>query len=216
MSCRIYMVRHGETDWNATSRLQGHSNVPLSERGRRQAEQLGRRLAALKFDAFYASDLVRAYETARIIALHHNNQDIKTLPQLRELNFGRWEGLSINEIQGQYPEEIKQWWETPLLTRIPGGESLDEVVKRTVTAVKKIVESHGDGNVVLVSHGGVIRSVVGTVLGMDMNKYWRLRQDNACLNIIDFPEWDKGILMLFNDRSHLEIAYDCLSDAGRK
>lgn len=216
MSCRIYMVRHGETDWNATSRLQGHSNVPLSEQGRRQAELLGRRLAALKFDAFYASDLVRAYETARIIALHHNNQDINTMPELRELNFGRWEGLSINEIQGQYPEEIKQWWETPLLTRIPGGESLDEVVKRTVTAVKKIVESHGDGNVVLVSHGGVIRSVVGTVLGMDMNKYWRLRQDNACLSIIDFPAWDKGILMLFNDRSHLDISYDCLPDAGRK
>lgn len=214
MGCRIYMVRHGETDWNATSKLQGHSNVPLSDNGRRQAELLGKRLAALKFDGFYASDLTRAYETARIISQHHGSQEIKTLPELRELNFGLWEGLSISEIKGRYPEEIKQWWETPLVTRIPGGESLGEVVKRTVAAVKKIVENHVQGNVILVSHGGVIRSVVGTVLGMDMNKYWRLRQDNACLNIVDFPEWDKGILMLFNDRSHLEFPCGCLPGAN--
>jgi alpha-ribazole phosphatase/probable phosphoglycerate mutase len=163
----------------------------------------------MKFDGIYASDLNRAYETARIISLHHN-QDIWTMPELRELNFGRWEGLDVNEIKGKYPEEIQKWWEKPLLTRIPGGETLDEMVKRTVTAVKKIVESHSKGSVLLVSHGGVIRSIVGTVLGMDLNKYWRLRQDNACLNIIDFPEWDKGILMLFNDRSHLELPSNCL------
>lgn len=215
MSCCIYMVRHGETEWNATSILQGHTNVPLSAQGRHQAELLGRRLAALEFDAFYSSDLARAYETARIISQHHNNQDIKTLPELREINFGRWEGFSINEIQGMYPEEVKQWWEKPLLTKLPGGESLGEVVKRTVTVVKNIVESHSKGNVLLASHGGVIRSVVGTVLGIDLNEHWRLHQDNACLNIIDFPEWDKGILMLFNDRSHLEFPCDCMPDGRR-
>ncbi|OQA07625.1 MAG: Phosphoserine phosphatase 1 [Firmicutes bacterium ADurb.Bin373] len=205
MSCRIYMIRHGETVWNVASKLQGHANVTLSDNGRRQAELLGRRLSGLKFDQFYASDLARAYETARIIAQYHNNQDIKTLQELREISFGRWEGFSINEIQGLYPEEIKQWWKTPLQTRAPGGESLGDLVKRTVTVVKNIVESRSGGNILLVTHGGVIRSVVGTVLGMDLNEHWRLRQDNACLNIIDFPEWDKGILMLFNDHSHLEF-----------
>ena len=203
MSCRIYMIRHGETVWNVASKLQGHANVALSDNGRRQAELLGKRLSGLKFDQIYASDLARAYETARIIAQYHNNQDIKTLQELREISFGRWEGFSINEIQGLYPEEIKQWWKTPLQTRTPGGESLGDLVKRTVTVVKNIVESRSGGNILLVTHGGVIRSVVGTVLGMDLNEHWRLRQDNACLNIIDFPEWDKGILMLFNDHSHL-------------
>lgn len=215
MGCRIYLVRHGETEWNASMKYQGHADVPLSDQGRNQAVLLGKRLAALKFDGFYASDLARAYETARIISQHHN-QDIKTLPELRELNFGCWEGLDINEIKGRYPEEIKQWWESPLLTRIPGGETLDEMVERTTTAVKNIVKSYSNGSVVLVSHGGVIRSIVGTVLGMDLNKYWRLRQDNACLSIIDFPEWEKGILMLFNDRSHLEFPYGCLpGDIGK-
>ena len=112
------------------------------------------------------------------------------------------EGFSIVEIRA-YPEEITQWWKTPLQTRTPGGESLGDMVKRTVTVVKNIVESRSGGNILLVTHGGVIRSVVGTVLGMDLNEHWRLRQDNASLNIIDFPEWDKGILMLFNDHSHL-------------
>ncbi|MDD4335421.1 MAG: histidine phosphatase family protein [Desulfotomaculaceae bacterium] len=199
------MIRHGETVWNVASKLQGHANVTLSDNGRRQAELLGRRLAGLKFDGFYASDLARAYETARIISQYHNSQDIKTLPELREMNFGRWEGFSINEIQEMYPEEIKQWWETPLRTRLPGGESLGDVVKRTVTVVKTIVESRSGGNVLLVTHGGVIRSIVGTVLGMDLTEHWRLRQDNACLNIIDFLEWVKGILMLFNDLSHLDF-----------
>jgi alpha-ribazole phosphatase len=209
MGCRIYLIRHGETEWNASLRYQGQTDVPLSEEGKQQAELLGRRLSALKFDGFYASDLTRAYETARIISLHHKQQ-VKKIPELREMNFGRWEGLNYKEIMGIYPEEIKQWWEKPLQTRIPGGETLDMMIKRTISAVRTIVESHSEGSIVVVSHGGVIRSLVGTVLGMDMNKYWRLRLDNACLNIIDFPEWEKAILMLLNDRSHLDIPCDCL------
>ncbi len=204
MGCRIYLIRHGETVWNVASKLQGHTNVTLSDNGRRQAEQLGKRLACLKFDQFYASDLARAGETARIIARHHENRDVLMLRELREMNFGRWEGFSIKEIQGMYPDIIKQWWKTPLQTRLPGGESLGDLVQRVVAVVKNIVENSNGSNVLLVTHGGVIRVIVGSVLGMDLNEHWRLRQDNASLNIIDFPEWNKGILMLFNDCSHLE------------
>jgi alpha-ribazole phosphatase len=207
MGCRIYLVRHGETEWNASLKYQGQTDVPLSETGKKQADLLGKRLAASKFDGFYSSDLARAYETAGIISLYHKQQ-IKRIPELREINFGLWEGLDYKEIMGKYPDEIKQWWEKPLLARIPGGETMDEMIKRTTTTVRTIVESHNSGNIVVVTHGGVVRSIVGTVLGMDMNKYWRLRLDNACLNIIDFPEWDKGVLTLFNDCSHLEVPFD--------
>ena len=93
MSCRIYMIRHGETVWNVASKLQGHANVALSDNGRRQAELLGKRLSGLKFDQIYASDLARAYETARIIAQYHDNQDIETLQELREIVL-RWKGLA--------------------------------------------------------------------------------------------------------------------------
>ncbi|MCL6560770.1 MAG: alpha-ribazole phosphatase [Firmicutes bacterium] len=208
MSCRVYLVRHGETEWNALMKFQGQTDVPLSDRGREQAELLGRRLAGEKFQGFYSSDLKRALETAKIIASPHR-QEIKTVPQLRELNFGSWEGLTVQEIKESFGEELKRWWESPLTTRIPGGETLAEMVERNVTALKKIVERHQGENVAVVSHGGSIRSIVASVLGIDLNKYWRLRLDNACLNIIDFPEWEKAILMLFNDCSHLSFSINC-------
>ncbi|NLI12682.1 alpha-ribazole phosphatase [Pelotomaculum propionicicum] len=215
MGCRIYLVRHGETEWNTTMRYQGHTDIPLSDKGRLQAKLLAGRLAGQKFAGFFASDLKRAHETAQIISSLHG-MEINTLPDLRELNFGLWEGLSVKEINKAFPEESKRFWEKPLFVRIPGGETLHEMANRAVAAVKKIVERHSGDNIVIVTHGGVIRSLVGTVLGMDLNKHWRLRLDNACLNIIDFPDWENGILMLFNDCSHLSGAPDCLpGTAGR-
>lgn len=215
MSCRIYLVRHGETEWNALMRYQGQTDVPLSENGRRQARLLAQRLAGEEFRGFYASDLKRAYETATIISSYHG-MEVEAVPELRELNFGAWEGLTAGEIKKLFADEVKRWWESPLSTRIPGGETLAEMVERSVGAIKRIVETHGEGNVVVVAHGGAIRSIVGSVLGMDLNKYWRLRLNNACLNIIDFPEWEKGVLMLFNDCSHLKFPINCICMSSAK
>ena len=202
MGCRVYLVRHGETAWNSLLRFQGQTDIPLSDEGRRQAGRLALRLAREKFCACYASDLARAFETAEILARPHG-LPVQKIPALRELNFGVWEGLTGPEIEKLYAAEIRQWWSSPLTTRIPGGETLAEVVERATRAVKGIVESHGEGKILVVSHGGAIRSIVGSVLGMDLNQYWRLRLDNASLNILDFPTWEKGILLLFNDNSHL-------------
>ncbi|KUK82961.1 MAG: Fructose-2,6-bisphosphatase [Pelotomaculum thermopropionicum] len=205
MSCCIYLIRHGETEWNALMKYQGQTDVPLSDNGRRQAELISKRLASERIQGIYASDLIRAYETANIISAHHDLR-VKTVPNLRELNFGAWEGLTQKELKETFANEIRQWWKNPLSTRIPGGESLNEMVERSVKVIKNLVEKHAGENVVVVTHGGVIRSIVGSVLEMDLNKYWRLRLDNACLNIIDFPAWEKGILMLFNDCSHLKFS----------
>lgn len=209
MNCRIYLVRHGVTEWNALMKFQGHTDVPLSPEGREQAQLLARRLAGEDIQGFYASDLKRAQETAKIIAAPHG-LNIEKVPDLRELNFGAWEGMTSKEIKESFASEVKLWWDNPLSTRVPGGETLEEMVKRNVTALKRIVEANSDKKVVVVSHGGSIRSIVASVLGMDLNKYWRLRLDNACLNIIDFPEWEKGILMLFNDCSHLKFPVECV------
>ncbi|MDD4237144.1 MAG: alpha-ribazole phosphatase [Desulfotomaculaceae bacterium] len=202
MSCRVYLIRHGETEWNTTMKFQGRTDIPLSERGRRQAVSLGKRLAALKLDAFYASDLVRAYETATIISSHHG-LPIETVPGLRELNFGAWEGLTSTEIKKLFPDEIKQWWENPFSIRIPGGETYNELIERSVKAIKKLVARHSDGQVVVVTHGGAIRSIVCSVLGIDLSKYWQLGLHNGSLSILDFTGWEYGILTLFNDCSHL-------------
>jgi len=220
LACRIYLVRHGETAWNAQLKFQGHADIALSPKGLVQAEKLSRRLAKCEIAAVYASDLTRAYETARILARPHH-LDVIPCCAFREINFGLWEGLTIEEIKKEYRELLRQWWHGPLETRVPQGETLDEVVNRVNRLVKEIVVKHATQQIIIVSHGGPIRAIVGTVLGMDLNQYWRLRLDNGCLTIIDFPAssrpgWkpglpeacptslNKGIVALLNDCSHLE------------
>lgn len=205
MSCRIYFVRHGETPWNALRKIQGHSDVVLSERGRGQAEMLSRRLAHEKIDYFYSSDLIRACETAEIIAQPHQS-NVFTTPALRELNFGVWEGLTASEIEKMYPEHMKKWWSNPLDIDLPGGEKLSEMVARCVGEVKRLIQEHNRDTLLVVAHGGTIRCIICSMLGIDLNALWRLHLDNACLNMVDFPRWENGILKLFNDGAHLRQA----------
>ena len=158
-----------------------------------------------KIQGFICQRFKRARETAAIISKHqqHNCPAIETLPELRELNFGEWEGMTMQEVAALFNDDLKRWWENPVSVRIPGGETMGELADRCLGALKQIVRRHNGGNVLIVTHGGPIRTITASVLEMDLNKYWRLQMDNACLSIIDFPQWEKGILMLFNDCSHL-------------
>lgn len=202
MSCRVFLIRHGETMWNSQMKFQGHVDIPLSERGIEQAGALAGRLAGQKISAVYSSDLGRAFETARRIADPHG-LGVISRPALREMHFGDWEGLTFKEIRERYGDLIKQWWANPLGMNVPGGEGLSGIASRVVPALREIVEKHMDEQVAVVCHGGPIRCLVSTVLSMDLNKYWKIRQDNASLNILDFSDWDSGIVSLLNDRSHL-------------
>ncbi|MFZ5596918.1 MAG: alpha-ribazole phosphatase [Bacillota bacterium] len=203
MGCRIFLIRHGETVWNSEMKLQGHADIPLSDRGIAQAEALAGRLEHQKIAAVYCSDLGRAVETASRLASPRGIGPV-SMPELREINFGLWEGLTFKEIREKYGDAVKKWWSTPLSMRVPGGEGLSDLVSRVVPAVRRIVEAHDGEQVAVVCHGGPIRCLISTVLNMDMNKYWKIRQDNAALNIIDFSDWDSGVVALLNDRSHLE------------
>ncbi len=204
MSCRIYFVRHGQTTWNAESKFQGHTDVPLSSMGVGQAESLAKRLTGYRISAFYTSDLSRAVKTAEILAQPHN-LPVVPIPGLREVNFGSWEGkVFSNEVKDKLIKSGKSWWDSSLEGSGPRGESLSQMSARVNESIRSIVERHlDDQEIVVVSHGGVIRAVIAVVLGMDLVHYWRLRLDNACLNIIDFNSPDKGMLVLFNDLSHL-------------
>jgi len=202
LGTRLYLVRHGETLWNHAMRYQGHADIGLSEKGLEQARAIAVRLAKERIDAVYASDLKRTFETAALIAAEHG-LPVTALKSLREIHFGEWEGLTRTEIAERYPEVSQRWWNNPLDTRIPSGESLRDVKTRVVAALLDIVAGHPDGNVVVVSHGGSIRVAIGHFAKMDLNEYWRLRQDNAALNIIEVFDQDRAMLLLFNDTSHL-------------
>jgi len=203
LGTRLYLVRHGETLWNHAMRYQGHADIALSDKGFEQARAIAARLAKERMDAVYSSDLKRTFETAAIIAAEHGLPVIAR-KSLREIHFGEWEGLTRAEIAERYPEISQRWWSNPLDTCIPSGESLRDVKTRVVAALLEIVAKHPDGNVIVVSHGGSIRAAIGHFTKMDLNEYWRLRQDNAALNIIEVFDQDRAMLLLFNDTSHLD------------
>lgn len=202
MGCKVFFVRHGETVWNHALRYQGHADVPLSQSGIEQARALARRLADQRFEGFFSSDLERAYATAVILAEPHGAV-VHRVPALREIDFGEWEGLTREEITRLYPEVSKKWWSRPLETRLPGGETLDEVATRAVHVLWEIATRYPGGQVVITAHGGTIRASIARLLKMDLNQYWRLRQDNAALSIVELFSPDRSQLILFNDSCHL-------------
>ena len=147
----ILLTRHGETDWNAERRVQGHTDTPLNETGVAQAQALAEELAGERIDAVYASDLSRALDTARAVA-EPRGLSIETVAGLRERNFGSWEGMLDEEILERFPQARTGPWgddETP--------EQLDERVMEALTA---IAAKHPDGQVLVVSHGGPLRAAL--------------------------------------------------------
>jgi broad specificity phosphatase PhoE len=166
----VYLARHGESDWNVERRWQGHADRPLTERGREQAELLAERLADVKLDAVYASDLRRAWETAEAVAATRGLEVVR-LPELREVDVGSWSGCTRDECAERFPEAFARWrqggsgWDD--------GESYEEMGERIVEAIRTIAAEHPDGAVLVVSHGGPIRAVHAHALGVDIATHRR-------------------------------------------
>jgi broad specificity phosphatase PhoE len=151
MATTILLARHGETDWNAARRVQGHTDVPLNERGREQARALAAELREERLDAVYASDLLRAHETARIVAATQG-LEVTVLPDLRERNFGTWEGLTDVEVLARFPHAHTGPW--------GDAETREELSQRVLAALRRIAEAHPGGRVLVVAHGGPLRAVL--------------------------------------------------------
>ncbi|MTV50226.1 alpha-ribazole phosphatase [Heliobacillus mobilis] len=198
---RVYLIRHGETEWNQIRRYQGHSDVALSDRGREQAQRLVKRMAKEKVDRVHASDLSRAVETARAVA-EAKGIEVVLDARFRECNFGAWEGLTFPEIEKAYPEEIKIWNRTPAKVCLPGGESFPIVQQRAFAALQELIAKHDGENIAIVAHGGTIRTLLCAILDVDLDRAWQFRQDNTALNVIDFYD-GKGIIERINDVTHL-------------
>ena len=159
----IYFVRHGETDWNRDGRIQGQSDPPLNEAGRTQARVLAGVLAPVSFEAAYSSDLVRASETATIL-LAGRNITISATAGLRERDFGSWEGRLVPELwaEGLLPD--RTW---PDVNAPHGGESVSDLEHRVIVVVSAIAAAHANNTILVVSHGGVIRSALSAWVGVD-------------------------------------------------
>lgn len=184
---RVWFVRHGETEWNRTKRYQGHSDIALNERGRRQAQEAAQALAAEPLQAVYSSDLVRAVETARAVAAPHG-LEVRTLPGLRELHFGLWEGLRYEEIMARWPEQLQQLYDHPESGEAPEGEGFAALAGRAWAALADISRRHGpDEAVAVVAHGGTIRVLLCLLRQWDLGRLWELSVEHAAALPVEVP-----------------------------
>mgnify|MGYP001008811203 CR=1 FL=1 len=198
----IIIIRHGETEWNKTGRFQGHSDVPLSEEGRAQAEALGKNLVVDHVDAIYASDLTRAMETAAPLAERFGLPVIPD-PQLRELNFGAWEGRNFNDVNAENPDAMKNFYNDPEQANIPDSENFTDFQRRVAGRVREIAAQERGKRIVIVSHGASIRILLANLLSMPIRSIWHLSQLNTAVNKIRFEDDGFAIVTLMNDTSHL-------------
>ncbi|MCD4685948.1 MAG: histidine phosphatase family protein [Anaerolineae bacterium] len=174
MTTRVYLIRHGETDWNAAGRWQGHAPVPLNESGLTQSAALGRYLAQhnVTLAALYSSDLKRAFQTAAAVA-EALAMETQTDTRLRETDLGVWQGMTRTEVEAwdgeRYAELVADWYTGPR----PGGESRQQVETRMRAVFDAIIARHTDQTVALVSHGGslgmLLRSVCGAIKRPDLS-----------------------------------------------
>lgn len=171
MSRRIVLWRHGRTEWNASGRFQGQTDIDLDEIGRAQAWESARRLAALEPDLLISSDLRRTRDTMAALA-EITGKPIQLDERLRETFAGEWQGLTGAEIASRYPEEYKAWRAGDPLLKVGGGETRQDVAERMAAAVRDIAARLADdGLAVLTSHGGAARLGIAALIGMPLERF---------------------------------------------
>jgi broad specificity phosphatase PhoE len=179
----LLLARHGETDWNRDGRWQGHTDTTRNDRGREQARELAERLDGEPIAAVYASDLRRAHETAQIVA-GRLGLPVVTDERLREINFGRWEGLTTPELEARYPEDVARWRADDGNGSFAGGETYVAMGERVVAALEEIGSAHPDEQVLVILHGGPIRGLLAHAAGISYGEQRRLRAHLANCDIV--------------------------------
>lgn len=175
----LYLVRHGETEWNRRGLYQGTTDVPLGAEGRAQTAELAGRLRPVELDAAYTSPLRRARETAEAV-LEGRGVPLVALPELRELSYGLWQGRGMRPAGRCSPGLEWRWREDPWAVRFPGGETLEEVRRRAASALERIREAHPRGTVLVSGHGHLNRVLLIHALGWPRERFWKIEQSNGC------------------------------------
>lgn len=217
---RLWLIRHGSTDWNSEQRYCGHTDVPLSVEGQQQALWLGDILRQETISTIYTSDLARAQATVERILQHYPRAlPVHVASEWRELDFGAWEGLTYTQIVAQFGAQL-DFFTDPLRNAPPGGETLQALVQRVQAAFKQLVaENFGAdaknkdaGAIVLVSHGGPLKVLLSWLLSMPLENQWQLRLAPGSLSALDITALDvdpffTASLALFNAQRSLTVQH---------
>jgi len=198
----IILARHGETEWNVTEVFRGRIDIALNDTGIKQAELLAGYLRDIKIDAIYSSPLKRALKTAEIIASYHKLA-VEIAPGLIDFNYGKWQGLAHQEVKDKYKEFYAEWINSPDKVKMPTGESLNDVRKRAMGVVDKVIAKY-KGTVVLVSHRVVNKVLICALLGLDNSHFWNIKQDMCGITTFTY-ENGRFILTEHNNTSYLTL-----------
>lgn len=209
---RIILLRHGETTWNIEGRYQGQEDTPLSERGKRQGEKAALALKDIPIDRAISSPLSRSYETCRMAAEYHHLTVAKD-ERLTEISHGLWEGIHADEIEARYPKEFHLWHTHPEQVQMPEGECLEDVRKRVRQAFDEYAARYDGETVLVAAHDAVNKAIICDLLGLSMAHFWQIKQDNACINVL---ECDKGTwrLVTLNSTNHLGYLISGIEQKG--
>jgi len=202
---RVILVRHGQTDWNDGSpggeHFRGQIDVPLNRAGIAQASAIADALSHVDIAAIYASPLSRAIDTARPLAARLA-LPVQPLDALLDINYGHWAGRSYREVAEAWPEPYRLWRTAPHCLRIPGGERLEDVRERFSQGLVRLVERHEREIVLLAGHQVVNKVAICHLLGLELSAFWRIRQDNGCINRFDIAS-GLATLLTVNELGHL-------------
>ncbi|HKL41141.1 MAG TPA: alpha-ribazole phosphatase [Clostridia bacterium] len=191
---KIYLVRHGETNANVEKRYCGQTDVDLNHKGLRDAASIAKVLKNTSLDSIVSSDLKRTLKTAELINEYHR-LELELNPDFREINFGKFENLTFEEIGVKYPDEKAKMIKEKINYNFLEGESLSVLYKRVIKSFNKLLEEKENENILIVSHGGVIRMILTEILSGDLNNYWSVEVDNTRISTIVDHE---GFLYLKN------------------
>jgi alpha-ribazole phosphatase len=194
---RVYLIRHGQVVGYENFPVYGHTDVDLTETGILQMQQMAERLRLVGISAIYSSDLKRSALSARHIARYHDVR-LYSLRELREMYFGDWEGMNMQEIRKGFPEELKKRQDDLVNFKGPGeGESVRRFSKRISNCFERILSEQQGKDIAIVAHGAVNRIILCSALGLELARMFNIQQDYGCLNIIDyFP--DSTLVRLVN------------------
>jgi probable phosphoglycerate mutase len=201
---RVFVLRHGQTAWNASRRIQGHVDEPLDDIGRWQAQRLGQALAGEGIAAIYSSDLRRAHDTALALAAT-TGLPVVTQAKLRERAFGRFEGATHAEIEQRWPEDAARWRRREAGFGPGGGEPLADFYARSVGAATALAARHRGQAIALVAHGGVLDCLYRAAmrLALDAPRTWQL--GNASINRLLYAGQGFSVVG-WDDAAHLGLA----------
>ncbi len=184
-SCRVYLIRHGETANAGQICFNGHFDVGLSPAGIEQFSLIAAALKNHPIHSVYSSDLKRTRICAEIVAEPHSLKPT-THPELRELCFGEWEGMSVQEINQKYPNELESRLKNIETFSVEGGESFHQLKDRVIPKFEEIVANHSNDSIVILVHGGVNRVILGHLLGIPISNIFRIQQEYGAINVIQF------------------------------